>query len=113
MSSTVLRAGLWLMILTIVAFIFDSRFDETALGQLITPALLQHMLIFSGALIAVGIVLAIVEKTTHKVSTSKNRCRVCGASVPHGAIYCRAHLRSVLEAEDRRTHSGTTRVPKV
>lgn len=101
------------MIVTIIAFIFDSHFDETPLGQLITPALLQDMLMFSGALIVIGIVLAIVDKTTHRVAAGKNRCRVCGTSVPHGAIYCRQHLRSVLEAEDRRTHSGITRVPKV
>ncbi len=101
------------MILTIIAFIFDSHFDETPLGQLITPTLLQHMLIFSGALIVIGVILAIVDKTTHKVVSGKNRCRVCGVGVPHGAIYCRQHLRSVLEAEDRRTHSGITRVPKV
>ena len=113
MSSTVLRGGLWLTILTLIAYIFDSNFDETPLGQLITPTLLQHMFIFSGALIVLGIVLMVVEKATHKVTTAKNRCRVCGTQVAPGAIYCRQHLRSILEAEDRRTHSGTVRVPKV
>jgi predicted nucleic acid-binding Zn ribbon protein len=113
MSSTVLRLGLWLTILTLVAFIFDSNFDSTPLGQLITPELLQRMFIFSGILVVLGIVLSLVEKATHKVSASKNKCRVCGTVVPSGAIYCRQHLRSILEAEDRRTHSGTTRVPKV
>ena len=113
MSSTVLRGGLWLAIITLIAFIFDSNFDETPLGQMITPTLLQHMFIFSGALVVVGIVLLLVEKTTRKVSVSKNRCRVCGTQVAPGAIYCRQHLRSILEAEDRRTHSGTVRVPKV
>lgn len=101
------------MILDLVAYIFDSKFDDTPLGQLITDSLLQHTLIFAAALVVVGIVLSVVEKAGRKVAASRNRCRVCGASVPHGAIYCRAHLRSVLEAEDRRTHSGTTRVPKV
>lgn len=113
MGSTILRSGLWLMILTVVAFIFDSNFDETPLGQLITPTLLQHMFILSSALIVIGVVVKVFEKTTSKVAAAKNRCRVCGTVVPHGAIYCRAHLRHVLEEEDRRTHAGTTRVPKV
>ncbi|HSP33992.1 MAG TPA: hypothetical protein VLU46_06755 [Thermoanaerobaculia bacterium] len=113
MSSTVLRGGLWLTIVTLAAFIFDSQFDETPLGQMITPTLLQHMFTFSGVLIVLGLVLMVVEKATHKVSKAKNRCRVCGAQVTQGAIYCRQHLRSILEAEDRRTHSGTVRVPKV
>lgn len=113
MSSTVLRGGLWLTILTLIAYIFDSKFEETPLGQLITPTLLQHMFVFSGVLVVLGVVLMLVEKTTHKVSKSRNRCRVCGAQVTQGAIYCREHLRSILEAEDQRTHSGTFRVPKV
>ena len=113
MSGTVLRGGLWLTILTLVAYIFGANFEQTHLGQLITPTLLQHMFIFSGALIVVGVVLMIVEKASRKVATGKNKCRVCGTVVPPGAIYCRQHIRSILEAEDRRTHSGTTRVPKV
>jgi len=113
MSSTVLRFGLWLTILTLVAFIFDSNFDETPLGQLITPTLLQHMFIFSGALVVIGVVLTVLEKATRKVGVGKNKCRVCGVAVPQGAIYCREHLRTILEAEDRRTHSGVTRVPRV
>ncbi|HSP13715.1 MAG TPA: hypothetical protein VLV78_03060 [Thermoanaerobaculia bacterium] len=112
MSSTVLRLGLWLLILTLGLFIFDSKFDETALGELITPTLLQHMLVLSIALVGVGLAWRIFEKTAQKVVV-KNRCKVCGTPVAHGAIYCRTHLRGVLEAEDRRTHSGTTRVPKV
>ena len=115
MSSTVLRFGLWLTILTLVSFILSTNvnFESTPIGQLITPTLIQHMFIFSGALIGLGILLTIVEKTTSKVVASKNKCRVCGTAVPQGAIYCRQHLRNILEAEDRRTHSGTARVPKV
>ncbi len=112
MSSTVLRLGLWLIILTLGLFIFDANFDETALGELITPTLLQHMLVLAVILAAVGFVWGIFEKAANKVVV-KNRCKVCGTPVTHGAIYCRTHLRGVLEAEDRRTHSGTTRVPKV
>ncbi len=112
MSSTVLRLGLWLLILTLGLFIFDSRFDETPLGELITPTLLQHLIVLSLILVAGGTVWRIFEKTASKVVV-KNRCKVCGTPVAHGAIYCRTHLRGVLEAEDRRTHSGTTRVPKV
>jgi predicted nucleic acid-binding Zn ribbon protein len=112
MSSTVLRLGLWLLILTLGLFIFISNVDETPLGELITPTLLQHVLVLSVVLVAAGGLWRIFEKTANRVVV-KNRCQVCGTPVPHGAIYCRTHLRGVLEAEDRRTHSGTTRVPKV
>lgn len=113
MSSTVLRGGLWLTILTLIAFIFDSKFDDTPLGELITPTLLQHMFIFCGALVAIGVVLMVFDKASRKVGVGKSKCRVCGVVVPQGGIYCRQHLRNILEAEDRRTHSGVTRVPRV
>ncbi len=112
MSSTVLRLGLWLIIVTLGLFIVDANFEDTALGDMITPTLLQHVLVLSIILAAAGAVWRIFEKAANKVVV-KNRCKVCGTPVAHGAIYCRPHLRGVLEAEDRRTHSGTTRVPKV
>ena len=112
MSSTVLRLGFWLMIITLGLFIFSSQVEATRYGEMITPTLLQHLFVLSGILIAAGIAVTIFEKAAKKVVV-KNRCKVCGTPVTHGAIYCRAHLRGVLEEEDRRTHGGTTRVPKV
>jgi predicted nucleic acid-binding Zn ribbon protein len=112
MSSIVLRLGFWLTILTLGLFIFSSKLEASRYGEIITPSLLQHMFVLAGVLIVAGIAVGIFEKAASKVVV-KNRCKVCGTPVTHGAIYCRAHLRGVLEEEDRRTHAGTTRVPKV
>jgi predicted nucleic acid-binding Zn ribbon protein len=49
------------------------------------------------------------DKTARKVVTTKTKCRVCGVAVAPGQIYCRPHLRGVLEREDRRTHSTRLR----
>ena len=40
----------------------------------------------------------------------KNRCAVCRTPIPHGAIYCREHLRTVLAREDDRRQVAETRL---
>jgi len=57
--------------------------------------------------VAAGIVMRFLEKGAKAVT--KNRCQVCRTPVPSGAIYCRAHLRSVLHREEDRTHMTRTR----
>jgi len=108
MSSTLLRLGLYLVIATLALLVLSSSFENTKLGEMVTTSLLQSLFILSGLLIVVGVVARIFARTAGK-SMSKNRCAVCGTPIPHGAIYCRPHLRGMLEREDRKTHSTRIR----
>lgn len=108
MSSTLLRLGLYLVICNLILFVLSSTFEDTKLGEMVTTSLLQHLFILSGLLVAAGIVARIFAKTAGK-SMARNRCSVCGTPIPHGAIYCRPHLRGMLEREDRKTHSTRIR----
>jgi predicted nucleic acid-binding Zn ribbon protein len=36
--------------------------------------------------------------------TVKNRCRICRKPIAVAALYCREHLRSIVNEEDERTH---------
>ncbi len=102
MSSTLLRLGLWIGILVLSMYVIHETFEESTIAEMIPMGMLQKALGLAGALLAAGLVAKMFEKTSKAVS--KNRCRVCSTPIPPGAIYCRAHLRGVLEQEDRKTH---------
>lgn len=110
MSSTLLRLGLYTLVLTLVLYVIDSSYPDSLLAELITVSLVQKFFTAAGVLIVAGVVTRIFETGAKKVAP-KNRCRVCKTQIAPGAIYCREHLRNVLELEDRRTHAGRTRVP--
>lgn len=102
MSSTILRLGLWTVILVLVAYVLHESFEDQQIGEMIPVAMLGKALTVGFILIVAGIVLRIFEKGSKAVV--KNRCAVCRTAIPHGAIYCREHLRTVLTAEDERMH---------
>jgi hypothetical protein len=106
MSSTLLRLGLWILILSLALYVIDTSFSHSPLAGFVGLDLLSKLFILSGALVAAGIVVRLFDKTAVKV-LSKNHCRVCNTVIPQGAIYCRPHLRGMLEREDRKTHSGS------
>jgi hypothetical protein len=107
MSSTLLRLGLWTLVLVLVGWVLQQSFEESAISEYVQVEMLQKVLLVSIGLIAAGIVFRVFEKGAKKVV--KNRCKVCRTPIAHGAIYCRAHLRSVLHQEDERTHATRTR----
>jgi hypothetical protein len=102
MSSTVLRLGLWIVIIVLAAYVIHESFEEQPVAEMIPMAMLGKALTLGGILIVAGVVLRIFEKGAKKVV--KNRCAVCRTPVTPGAIYCREHLRNVLSIEDERTH---------
>ena len=107
MSSTLLRLGLWVTLLAIVAYVLHETFSDQEIVQLLGVAMIQKALILGGILVAVGLISRIFEKGTKAVI--KNRCAVCKTPIPRGAIYCRAHLRAVLHHEEDLTHTTRTR----
>lgn len=108
MSSTILRLGLWIILLVVAMYVLQQTFEEAPFVDLFAPAMLQKALVLGMLLVAAGIVLRLMEGGAKVVM--KNRCVVCKAPIEHGAIYCREHLRRVLSREDEKTHR--TRIRK-
>ena len=102
MSSTLLRIGLWILILVLALYVIQQTFEESPIAEYVPMNMLQHALVVGAVLLVAGVVFRILERGAKAVV--KNRCAVCRTPVPKGAIYCREHLRAVLHDEDRRTH---------
>jgi hypothetical protein len=107
MSSTLLRLGLWVLVIVLALYVIQQSFEDAPIAEYVPLDMLQKAVFVSIALIAAGIIFRIFETGAKKVS--KNRCAVCRTPIPHGAIYCRAHLRSVLHSEDEKTHATKVR----
>ena len=108
MSSTVLRLGLWIILLVVAMYVLQQTFEDAPFVDFFAPAMLEKALVLGGLLVAGGIVLRFLESGAKAVT--KNRCVVCKTPIEHGAIYCRKHLRRVLSRDDEITHM--TRVRK-
>src|SRR5260370_25839365 len=109
MSSTVLRLGLWIILLVVVMYVLQQTYEDAPFVDFFAPAMLQKALALGGLLVMAGIVLRLLERGAKAVT--KNRCVVCGTPIDHGAIYCRQHLRRILSPEDEKTHATRPRRP--
>jgi len=107
MSSTLLRLGLWIILLVVALYVLQQTYEEAPFVDFFAPAMLQKALVLGGFLVAAGIVMRMLERGAKVVI--KNRCIVCKTAIDHGAIYCRQHLRSVLSREDDRAHRARVR----
>jgi len=102
MSSTLLRLGLWIILLVVILYVLQQTYEDAPFVDFFAPLMLQRALVLGGILVAAGIVMRILERGAKVVI--KNRCVVCKTAIDHGAIYCREHLRGVLNRENDRTH---------
>lgn len=102
MSSTLLRLGLWIVLLVVALYVLGETYEGLPAEEFFAPAMLQKALVVGVLLVVSGFVLRLLEKGAKVVT--KNRCVVCRTPIPSGAIYCRAHLRSVLHREEDRGH---------
>ena len=102
MSSTVLRLGLWIILLVVAMYVLQQTYEDAPFVDFFAPAMLQKTLALGVLLVVAGVVLRLLERGAKVVI--KNRCIVCKTPVDHGAIYCRQHLRRVLSREEDKTH---------
>ena len=102
MSTTLLRLALWIMVLVLALYVIAESYPDQPIAELIPTGMLQQALVVAGILLVIGLVMRVLGKGARAVT--KNRCKICRAVVPHGAIYCREHLRSLLHDEDEKTH---------
>jgi hypothetical protein len=108
MSSTLFRVGLWVILAVVALYVLHETYAETHLAEYFSTPMLQKALVVGGLLVLAGLIMRVVERGA-KMVVHKNRCSICRVPVPEGAIYCREHLRRVLEREDERTHMTQTR----
>jgi len=102
MSSTLLRLGLWILVIVLALYVIHESFEDQPVAEYIPINMMGKALVVGAILLVAGIVLRVFEKGAKAVV--KNRCRVCRTPIPSGAIYCRAHLRTILHEEDEKTH---------
>ena len=102
MSVTLLRSGLWVVLSVLVLYVLHETYEESPLVEFFSPTIMQRALVLGGILLLAGLVMRLLEKGTKVVA--RNRCAVCRTPTAPGAIYCRAHLRRVLNYEDDRSH---------
>lgn len=107
MSSTLLRLGLWTLILVLALYVLAETYAEAPWSEMIPRPMLGQALAVSLVVTLAGVVLRILGKGADVVR--KNRCRVCRTTIPNGAMYCREHLRNILHEEDEKTHMTRTR----
>ena len=107
MANTLLRLGLWTLILVLVLYVLSSTYAEEAWAAMIPGTMLVQAMVLAALLIVVGIILRILGVGARVVV--KNRCRVCRTAIPPGAMYCRAHLRTILHEEEDKTHRSRIR----
>jgi hypothetical protein len=107
MATTLLRLGLWTLILVLALFVVRETYSDQPLAEMIPTAMLQQVLIVAALAVVAGLIFRVLGKGAKKVI--KNRCVVCKTAIPPGAIYCRAHLRSILADEDDKSHATRTR----
>jgi hypothetical protein len=107
MSSTLLRLGLWIILIVVALYVLHETYEGMPAAEYFATPMLQKALVLGGLLVAAGFVTRILEKGAKAVV--KNRCVVCKTPIPKGAIYCREHLRNVLHREEDRSHMTRTR----
>jgi hypothetical protein len=108
MYATVLRLGLWILILVLGLYVLAATYPDAPFAELVSESLLKQALILSVVLIIAGVALRILGWGAQAVGP-RNRCRTCRTAIPAGAFYCRTHLRSILQDEDDRTHHTRVR----
>lgn len=102
-----MRLGLWIILIVVALYVLQQTYEGLPAAEYFAPAMLQKALVLGGLLVVAGFVMRILEKGAKAVT--KNRCVVCKTAIPPGAIYCRAHLRSVLHREEDRRHATRIR----
>src|SRR5215212_3409027 len=107
MANTLLRLGLWIMILVLALYVIDESYPDQLIAEMIPTAMLQEALALGVVLVIAGIIMRILGKGANVVK--KNRCQVCRTVIAPGAMFCREHLRTILTEEDEKTHMTRVR----
>lgn len=107
MSAILTRFGLYTILVVLAVFVLRENVDGIPYGEFLTDTLLVQVGLAGVVLAVVGVILGPFERLRTK--TSRKKCVVCRAPVIVGKMYCRTHLREILEKEDYRRHDAIRR----
>lgn len=104
MSVTLLRTGLWIVLISFALYVVHESYPDTALGAFTSSDMLMK-----GAVVGViaglaGFIMSFFRKRDPK--PARGRCSVCRRPIIKGEIYCREHLRRIIEDEHDKTHGA-------
>lgn len=104
MSGTLLRFGLWVVLIALALYVIHETFPDAPQAEFISAPMLQKIGLVGVGLVVLGFVISLFEKAAAK-TFRQQRCTVCRRPVMHGEIYCREHLRRILDEEHDRHHA--------
>lgn len=99
MSQTLLRLGLWIIVLVLALYVVRETFADSSSIEFMNDDILQKAGTLGVLLLVASGVAMILEKVFSKASTRLRHCSMCRQPVTRGEIYCRVHLRQILERE--------------
>src|SRR5258708_38673849 len=102
MSSTLLRLGLWIILLVVILYVLQQTYEEAPFVDFFAPAMLEKALVLGGLLVTGGIVARLMGGGAE--AGTKNRGGTCKGPSDKGAIYCHQPLRHLLSRAHYRTH---------
>ena len=112
MSVTILRTGLWIVLIVLAGYVLRETYAAAPFAELLNPDLLQKAGMLGVALVILGVIVRFIE-TVILSKVPKSRCSVCRRPINTGEFYCREHLRRILEDEHDKTHGPVARKRRV
>lgn len=100
MSAILTRFGLYTILIVLAVFVLRENVDGIPYTEFLTDTLLVQVGLAGVVMVVAGIVIGPLERLQTK--TSRKKCVVCRAPVIVGKMYCRTHLREIIEKEDTR-----------
>ena len=101
MSRLLIRLSLWALLASIVLALVREMIADGPLKNDSAP-FIEVAVKGSLMLLAAALILFLLEKMFS--GRGRNRCAVCRKSIPKPEIYCRNHLREVINEEYDREH---------
>ena len=107
MSAILTRFGLYTILVVLAVFVLRENVKGIPYSEFLTDSLLVQVGLAGVVLAVVGVIIGPFERLRTK--TARKKCVVCRAPVIVGKLYCRTHLREIIEAEDSRRHDPVRR----
>lgn len=107
MSGTLLRFGLWVVLIALALYVIHETFPNAPQSEFISGPMLQKIGMVGAGLVLLGFLTGLFGKAADK-TFRQQRCSVCRKPVMHGELYCREHLRRILDEEHDRHHAIRT-----
>jgi hypothetical protein len=106
MSAILTRFGLYTILVVLAIFLLRENVRGIPYADILSDTLLVQIGLAGVVLAVVGVIIGPFERLR---ADSRKKCVVCRGPVIVGKLYCRTHLREIIEAEDARRHDPIRR----